>query len=400
MTRRRPIAIAFLIACPLAVAIASAACGERTAATASVARPSGFVALDETAQQHAGIRIAVVEMTLRAEQTEAPGVLTLDERRTARIGSLVEGVVLDTVGDVGDRVEVAQLLATMHSTVVQEAWASYRKAIAERRRVEKELAFAVAAYERVGRLYADKAISAQDVQRAEADRVAAEESLDMVRTEVRRSEEELQHLGITNADDPTGESGEQIPVKTPMPGVVLERLVTPGTTVTPGTPLYVVSDLSALWALVDIDESLLAHVRVGQPIQVRVDAYPDEAFAGKVALIGDVVNPKTRRVMVRCTLANPGGRLKPQMYATAIIRHSEPRQTIVVPSAAIQAIGGQPTIFVAESEGRFRPRTIEIGSTADGLVEVRSGLRAGERVVVDGSFVLKSELLKSASSED
>lgn len=383
----------------LVTTAASAACGERAAATAPVARAAAFVTLDDAAQRHAGIRIAAIQTMPRAEQIEAPGVIALDERRTARIGSLVEGIVLDTMADVGDRVEVGQVLATMHSAVVHEAWASYRKAIAERRRVEKELAFAVAAYERVGRLYADKSISMQDVQRAEADRVAAEESLDMARTEVRRSEEELQHLGITNADDPTGESGEQIPVKTPMSGIVLERLVTPGTTVTPGSPLYLVSELSSLWALVDIDESLLPHVRAGQQIYVRVAAYPGETFAGTVALVGDMVNPKTRRVTVRCTLANPGGRLKPQMYATAVIRQSEPRQVIVVPSTAIQTIDGRPTVFVAESEGRFRPRPLEVGTTIEGLVEVRTGLRAGEPVAVEGSFVLKSELLKSSTPE-
>jgi membrane fusion protein, heavy metal efflux system len=283
---------------------------------------------------------------------------------------------------------------------VHEAWASYRKAIAERRRLEKELAFAVAAQERTRRLYADKAISSQEVQRAEADRVAAEELLDMGRTEVRRSEEELEHLGITNAEDPSGESGEQIPVKTPIAGVVLERLVTTGTAVTPGTPLYVVSDLAALWALVEIDESLLSHVRVGQPMELRVAAYPDQTFAGTVALVGDTVNPKTRRVTVRCVMKNVDGRLKPQMYATAIIREREPRRAVVVPSDAIQTINGRPAIFVAEPGDRFRPRAVETGAAIDGMVEVRSGLREGEQIAVAGSFVLKSELLKPAASEE
>lgn len=189
-------------------------------------------------------------------------------------------------------------------------------------------------------------------------------------------------------------------MKTPIAGVVLERFVTAGTAVTPGTPLYVVSDLSVLWALVEIDESLLSHVRVGQPIHLRVAAYPDETFAGAVALVGDTVNPKTRRITVRCTMANAGGRLKPQMYATAVIREHEPRETVVVPVDAIQTINGRSTIFVAEPDGRFRPRVVDTGATSEGLVEVRSGLRAGERIAVAGSFVLKSELLKSTTSED
>lgn len=382
-----------------ALAIIASGCGEHVPTTALPAPSADFVTLDATAQRHGGITVAPASTALRATETEAPGVLALDERRTARIGSLVDGVLIETFAEVGDRVKVGQILATMHSPVVHEAWASYRKAIAERRRLEKELTFAVAAHDRALRLYRDKAVSMQEVQRADADRIAAEEALDMGRTEVRRSEEELQHLGITNADDPTGESGEQIPVRTPTAGVVLDRLVTPGTAVTPGTPLYVVSDLSALWALVEIDESLLSHVDVGQSMTLRVAAYATETFAGTVALVGDTVNPKTRRVTVRCAMKNADGRLKPQMYATAIIRETEPRHAVVVPGDAIQTINGKPTIFVADAANRFRPRIVDTGTTIDGMVEVRAGLNAGEPIVVAGSFVLKSELLRAATPE-
>jgi membrane fusion protein, heavy metal efflux system len=382
------------------LAIAAAGCHPRVPENPPAPTAAEFVVLDDAAQRQAGIAVAPVQMVLRARQTEAPGVLALDESRTARIGSVAEGIVLNTFAGVGDRVRAHQVLATIHGPVVHETWAGYRKAIAERRHLDKELAFAVAAHERARRLYAEKAVALQEVQRAEANRVAAEEALDMARTEVRRSEEELEHLGITNSDDPTGESGEQIPVKTPTPGVVLERLVTPGTAVTPATPLYVVSDLSTLWALVEIDESLLSYIRVRQPMQVRVAAYPNDVFAGVVALVGDTVNPKTHRVTVRCAMKNGDGRLKPQMYATAVIRETEGRQTVAVPADAIQTIDGRPTIFVAEPQGRFRPRALEIGSAIDGLVDVRSGVRAGERIVVTGAFILKSELLKSATAEE
>jgi cobalt-zinc-cadmium efflux system membrane fusion protein len=385
----------------LALLIATAAaCGERTEAVARAEPPRGVVALDEAAQKNAGITVAVVAETTRSDTAQAPGVIALDERKTSRIGSLVEGIVLDTDADVGDRVKAGQQLAAMHSTVVHETWAGYRKAIADRRRAEKELAFAVAAHDRAARLYADKAVSLQDVQRADADRVAAEQALDVSRSEVRRSEEEMQHLGITNADDPTGESGETIPVKSPAAGVVLERLVTPGTTVVPGAPLYVVSDLSSLWALIEIDESLLSHVHVGQVMDVRVAAYPDAVFPGTVTMVSDIVNARTRRITVRCSLQNLDGRLKPQMYATAMIREREPRSVVAVPLAAIQTIEGRPTVFVAGSSGRFHARAIETGSTVDGQVEVRSGVQAGERIAVSGSFVLKSELLKAAAPEE
>jgi membrane fusion protein, heavy metal efflux system len=380
----------------IATAAAALACGEGAAATAADPVATDVVVLDDAAQRRGGIAVASVGVAARSEHTEAPAVVVLDERRTARIGSLVEGVVINAFAEVGDRVRAGQLLAAMHSPAVHETWASYRKAIAGRRHLEKELTFAVAAHERARRLYDDKAISLQEVQRAEADRVAAEEALDMGRTEVRRSEENLEHLGITNKEDPSGEAGEQIPVKTPIAGVVLERLVTPGTTVLPGSPLYVVSDLTALWVLVEIDESLLSHFHAGQAVGLRVAAYPDQAFPAQVSLVADVVNPKTRRVSIRCTVANPDGRLKPQMFATAIIQESEPRPVVVVPQNAVQTIAGRATVFVAEDGGRFRPRAVVIGSTADGVTEIKSSLRAGERIAVTGSFVLKSELLKAA----
>jgi cobalt-zinc-cadmium efflux system membrane fusion protein len=358
------------------------------------------VTLDDVSRRNAGITVAAAHTMTRADQTQASGVLALDERRTARIGSLVEGIVLESAAHVGDRVVTGQVLATMHSTVVHETWASYRKSIAERRRLEKELAYAISAHERALRLHADKAIALQEVQRAEANRGAAEEMLDMGRTEVRRSEEELEHLGITNAEDPTGESGEQIPVKSPIRGVVLAQLVTPGTTVTPGTPLFVVSDLSTLWALVEIDESLLSHVHIGLPVQVRVAAYPDERFDGRVEFVGDTVNPTSRRVTVRCAMSNADGRLKPEMYATVVIRENEPRDVVVVPAEAIQSVAGHPSVFIAEAPDRFRPRRIDTGPEIDGLVEVRAGIRAGEPLAVTGSFVLKTELLKAAAAPE
>jgi cobalt-zinc-cadmium efflux system membrane fusion protein len=161
----------------------------------------------------------------------------------------------------------------------------------------------------------------------------------------------------------------------------------------------VVSDLTALWALIEIDESLLSHVHAGQSIELRVAAYPQVAFAGTVALVGDIVNPKTRRVTVRCTVKNAEGRLKPQMYATAIIREGESRAVVVVPSDAIQTVDGRPTVFVAESGDRFRPRAIEIGQAFGTQVEVRSGLHAVERIAVTGTFILKSELMKATTVE-
>lgn len=357
---------------------------------------AGTVSLAEAAQKQAGISTAAVKKLTRADRVEAPGLLALDEKRTARLGSTVDGMVTRAIAEVGDRVRPGQALAEMMSHVVHDSWASYRKAIAERRRRETEQAFAKQNEERAKRLFEAKAVSRQDVQRAEADRAAADEQLDMANTEVRRAEEGLEHYGISNAEDPQGEAGEYIPVRSPLHGVVLEKSVTQGTAVTVGTPLYVVADLRELWAVAEIDETQLPLVQAGRSTELRVAAYPRETFAGTITFVGDMVNPKTRRVTVRCQVPNADGRLKPEMYATMTLAAGEPRDVLAVPSVAVQEIDGKPVVFVRTAKGAFERRDVDAGPETDGWVEVRSGVKEGEAVATTGSFLLKSELLKGS----
>jgi membrane fusion protein, heavy metal efflux system len=365
----------------------------------AAAAPDGVVQFTDAALREAGLDVQAAQAVMRRMSIEAPGVIALDERRTARIGSQVEGKVLEVFVEIGDRAQTGKELAHMISPVVHEVWAAYRKALSERRRAQTDLTMAVQQVERVKRLLADKAVAEQEVQRAEANRVAAEEGLNIVLTEVRRAQEEMQHLGVTNSDDPTGEEGEQIPVKSPLSGVVLEKFITEGGAVTPGAPLFIVSDLSSLWALAEIDETSVPHVQTGRPVEVRVAAYPAERFPGTIAWVADTVNPKTRRITVRCALPNPSGRLKPDMYATVSLGEGEPRPVVTVPSAAVQDVDGKAIVFVETGKGRFARREVTVDPEREGQVDVRAGLQAGERIVVKGAFLLKSELLKSRTPE-
>ncbi|MHB8801102.1 MAG: efflux RND transporter periplasmic adaptor subunit, partial [Thermoanaerobaculia bacterium] len=129
----------------------------------------------------------------------------------------------------------------------------------------------------------------------------------------------------------------------------------------------------------------------------RVAAWPGRSFDAKVTFVGDAVNPTTRRVTVRCQVPNPGGLLKPEMYARVSLGESAPRPMVVVPEAAIQEMDGKPHVFVAGAGGRFEKREVALGASSEGLVEIRSGVAAGEKVATAGSFLLKSQLLSASA---
>jgi cobalt-zinc-cadmium efflux system membrane fusion protein len=397
-TRRLPLAAlaAGLVLVPSVVLVRSLLRRPESAPPAALSAGE-TVALPDAAKKQAGIETAQARELTRTDQIEAPGVLALDEAKTARIGSQVDGIVVAISSEVGDRVGPRTVLASLHSHVVHDAWADYRKAVADRRRRETDLAYATQFADRAGRLWAAKALSLQERQRSEADRFAAEQELERARTEVRRAEEAMGHLGITNGEDPSGESGETIPVRAPIGGVVLEKHVTAGTAVTAGMVLFVVSDIRSLWALAEIDETRLPRVRVGFPVTLRVAAYPDRSFAGKVSFVGDTINPKTRRVTLRCQVADPESRLKADMWARISIGEGAPRKIVAVPAEAIQEIDGKTCVFEQDAKGSFVRRDVRTGAAAEGWVEVLDGVLPGTSIATHGSFLLKSELLKSTT---
>lgn len=382
----------------LLVALVAYGCDEpaRSPDTPEVVPSSAALVLDAEALRDAGI-VTVAAKTLDvARSIEAPGVLVLDETRTARIGSLVEGKVLQVLAEVGDRVTAGERLATMHSPVVHEAWAGYRRAVAERKRAEAELAYARAAQERASRLFAAKAAALQEVQRADADRLTAEQTLEMARTDLRRAEEVLEHYGITSGDDPTGESGEIIPVESPIAGAVLERQVTAGSAVTTGTPLFVVSDLSVLWARAELEEGRLPLLRVGNPVEIRVAAYGAEVFPAQIVFVADTLDPVTRRVSVRCRVDNTDGRLRPQMFANVSLKAPTQRRIVAVPDEAVQTLDNRTVVFLETAPGRFEPIDVDLGGTFDGWTEVVTGVAAGDRIAAGGSVLLNAELRNRA----
>lgn len=387
----------WLASLTLAMSVACSSPPQET--TPAAAPPGDAVVLSPAGQQLAGIVVERARDETIGAELEAVGTVALDDTRTARIGALVEGVVRATHVNVGDRVRQGGLLAGLDSHEVHDSWGDYRKALADRRRLEQELAFAGETMARTERLLAAKAASVLEVEQARSAHAGAVQQLAMAGAEVERARESLIHLGVQ-----FGAGGETnpptiVPVRSPLAGVVLEKLVTTGTTVTPGTALFVVSDISQLWVLAEIDEAALARVKVGSVAHVVVSAYPGERFEATVTFIGDSINPETRRVVVRGQLANRDRRLKPGMFARVHLQGAASSPIVHVPVDAVQDIGQRRVVFVPGQDGRYMTRDVETGAERDGRIEIRRGVAVGDRIVVGGAFLLKSQLLAAPDDE-
>ena len=368
-----------------------------------------MVELDEAAQRQARLVIKAAEIRSLPEVIRANGRLTNNENATWRVGSITDGRIIRVLVKPGDRVEKRQILARLYSHDIHEAQAEYRRALAELNRTQANLEFAARQRDRLRRLLEMKAASVEQVEHAENEWNNARTSLDNARNEVARTRLHLEEflevpLGATEQDprsaDPELHPENQIPIRAPEAGVVLTQHVTQGSVVSAASDLFTISDLSTIWALAAVQEEHLSRLRVGMPALVNVQAYPNQAFPGRVGKIGEKLDPETRTVQVRVEIANQAGLLKPEMYSIVDLQAGRTTPALLISQECVQDVGGQQVVFVAVSPSRFATRPVQLGRTIQGQVEVLRGLEAGERVVAQGSFILKSQLLRATLGEE
>ena len=371
-----------------------------------------LIRLDQEAMRIAGITLGEVEIRKLEEDLRVSGRVTVNENATARVGSFTEGIVVGCCESVGSDVEKGQVLARLHSHEIHDAEASYWETRAELERRQTELQFAEKFYKRASRLYELKAGSLQKMQEAEAKFRSAETLLKIARAGVERADNHLRYLGLTPEQLPEAadehaaegqgahEEAHLIEVRSPVAGTIVERTVSTGAVVTPSDSLYVISDLRSLWVIAQVPEQHLSLLRSGLTVEVSVRAYPDKTFPARITTIGDALDPETRTVEVRCELNNPGRQLKTEMFATLTIHTGGSREAVVAPLEALQNVDGEEVLFVPEGEYSFRARRVRVGRHSGSVVEIVSGLQAGEKVVVAGAFHLKSELLKAQMIEE
>jgi cobalt-zinc-cadmium efflux system membrane fusion protein len=194
--------------------------------------------------------------------------------------------------------------------------------------------------------------------------------------------------------------GKPLEIKAPIDGIVIERKSTPGELVSKDKEICTISDPHDLWVIAEIKERDISAVKVGQDASFTVLAFPDETFHGKVVRTGNQVETESRTLEVRIEVNNSDGRLMPGMFADVEITTTVFQDIIVIPDNALQTDEDNQVVFVTLNANKFQKRVVKLGMEQRGRAQVVEGLKAGEKIVTDGSFILKSEMLKGELGEE
>lgn len=334
------------------------------------AMAAGTVQISPEKQQLIGVQFGQVEVTGGSETIRAVGKVTYDETRVAHVHTKVEGWIEQVFADfTGQLVKKGQPLLTIYSP---ELLASQRELLLAAR--------------------------ARNLMKRSPLESALDQSESLFQAARRRLE--LWDLSEDQIDQvvKTGEPIKDVTLHSPISGYILERKAFPHQKVMPDTELYVVADLSRIWIMADVFESEAPRIRVGQPARITLSYYPGKTFTARVNYIQPQVDPMTRTLKVRLEAENPDLLLKPEMYVDVDLRITMPPR-LTVPVEAVLDAGERQTVFVDRGNGFFEPRQVETGARYGGRIVILKGLRAGERVVTSGNFLIDSESqLKAAAA--
>jgi Cu(I)/Ag(I) efflux system membrane fusion protein len=336
--------------------------------TSRATMPMGTVMISPEKQQLIGVRTGKVERRSFERTIHTTAQLTADETKIAHIHVKVSGWIDKVYVDyVGQLVKKGQPLFTLYSPDLVATQEEYLIA----KRGQASLGSSP---------FQEVSDGSNSLFRAARDRLKLWDI----------SDEQIKKL------DETGEVTKNLIFYSPIAGFVTDRKAFPQTSVTSETELYTISDLSTIWANLDVYEYEVPHIHVGQAVELELSYYPGRKWHGQVSYIYPMVDAQSRTLKVRVQLPNPELELKPQMFADAQLKVNYGSK-VVVPAEAVLDSGNEQIVFVVHDGGMFEPRRITMGPQFDNSIVVLSGLKPGEQIVVSGNFLIDSESrLKSA----
>ncbi len=352
--------------------------------TAPAAPPGTFNA---TAEQWATLRFALARRIDFAATQEADGKIAANDERTTQVFSPYSGHVTRIFVQAGDPVRPGSPLFAVNASEFIQGEADLATASAQ-----VKLARAAEARQRA--LFMADGTAQKDLQQSEADLAAAQAALAAARNRLRvLGQSEAQIHALESRSPQAGVQAEAV-VPSPIAGIVTQRSISVGQNIASlaaggsGTAAMTVSDLSRVWLIGNLRAADAPKARLGQVALARVDAFPDRIFRGTVSFVSPVVDPATRRVAVRAEIANPDGALKPEMFATFTLVTGADEEVLAVPEMAVISDGDAARVWIAGPGRSLALRAVRVGRTQNGMVEILSGLTAGERVVTSGSLFI------------
>ena len=329
---------------------------------------------------------AVKDAAVPFDQVVSPGKIEANPNLVAHVTLPVGGRVTSVSVKIGDAVKRGDPLLTIESPDADAAESTYRQAQAGLTQAKANLNKAQADYDRSSDLFAHNAVAKKDVLTAENALAQATATVEQSQAAIDQAARRLQILGLK-----PGAFGQKVTAAAPISGKVLEMSIAPGEYRNDTTaPVITIADLSTVWVSSDVPESQIRFIDPGERIDVSLAAFPGETFRGKVTRISDTVDPQTRTIKVRAEMDNARGRLRPEMFGT--IRHTDSVRTVpVVPTGAIVQEGGKSMVWMERAPGRYQPIEVKTGGRTDDGVSITSGVRAGDRVVIDGAMLLRAQ---------
>lgn len=327
--------------------------------------------------QMSHVQVVTVEPTTLTRQLRLTGSVSYNAFKTTPVITQVGGPVARILAVPGQHVTAGEAMLEVSSPDYSQLLATYLKA-------RDSYRVANINYARAQDLYQHNAIAQRDLLQAESDR-------DQAQADLNAAEQSLKVLGVKDPDGlAKSPSSADIPVRAPISGEVVERLVSPGQVVQAGqTQAFTISDMRTVWVLANVYQGDLAYVHMGDNVVVQTDAYP-QSFHGRISYISPALDPNTRTLQVRIVVDNPGEKLKKDMYCTAVITAGVIRKAIAVPDAAVlRDDQNNPFVYVLNGTHEFGRRPITISNSENGKTEVLSGLSPGEKVVGSGSLFLQ-----------
>ena len=366
------------------------------------AQANDIVKISMQDQQRAGIQTAFVLVQRTPRTLAVAGQVALDEQHTSHLGTIADGRITAVNVLPGAPVRRGQVLGSLHSHMVHETVGALVQAYAETDRQRGAVSFAQQAQARYHHLYSIQAASLEESQRSDQEVLEAQKMLVDAEANVRMEREHLSELLQVSPESLNAGNlydRELIPIRSPMDGVVIARNVSVGQVVDTGFVAFDISNLATIWVSAAVNQQDLSLIHQGAAADVVTAGFPDQVFHGRVAMIGDTLDPETRTIPVRVVVPNPATKLRPGMFASAHIAEPATRDAVFVPEDALQNINGMPVVFVTTDGTTFQARTVNVGTRSMGKAEIVEGLKPGDHIVVNGAFMVKSEMLKGTMGD-